>query len=405
MQMDNRAVFIFLSVLFVRIAFEGPLYSLYGWGISRYLSIFFSAFVFLFSVYQQIKSDGKLFVFPIGFFVLFLFFSTLSVYGSIDYMSFLLMLLKVTTTILLYILGFNIVKSYNGSFNLLKLFSTFSIPIVVFGYYQYFTGSANLFSNYWGQSYFRMLSTFFHPNQYAYFLAILFIVVSILILKKHRVFFNFVYLGLVGGAVVLTYSRSVLFALAFAVLVWSTFHKPLRKYAILMVALVGLALGSVIVEGMDDIINKRPGQVNSVDFRVSVTKELTDTVLNERPLLGFGLGSSAEVVRTKTRWGDLPPHNDYIRILVETGLVGLFFYTIYVLRVVLAFLRDRRKLSVDMFLLTFYIVFIFQCVVMVSTNHLGNISTMGVGYFIMGVLYKTSLLDCKQKEQLNEYAT
>ncbi|WP_264982367.1 O-antigen ligase family protein [Pseudodesulfovibrio portus] len=403
--MNNKEIYLFLLVLFFRLALEGPIYSLYGWGVSRYLSFFFSSFVFLFSCYQLIKPGGKLFVFPIGLYFLFLFSSTLSIYNATDLQLFLLTFLKVATTLLLYVVGYNIVRSYDHAFKVLKLFAAFSLPIVAYGYYQYFSGSANLFSNYWGQSYFRMLSTFFHPNQYAFFLAVLFIVIALLILNKHRVFFFFVYMVSVGGAIVLTYSRSVLFALGFAILVWASFSKALRKYAVLMVVLVGLALGSVIVEGMTDIIDKRPGQVNSVDFRVSVTKELMNIVLDKSPLLGFGLGSSTELVRTKTKWGNLPPHNDYIRILVETGFVGLFFYLMYVFRVCGAFVRDMRRLSTDKFLLTFYIVFIFHCVVMVSTNHVGNISTMGVSYFIMGILYKTSVLNQAEKGVSDANAT
>lgn len=60
---------------------------------------------------------------------------------------------------------------------------------------------------------------------------------------------------------------------------------------------------------------------NSFTWRTVHWKLLIDEWRKE-PLLGYGLHTSSDFI---SPW-DEEPHNDYIRFLVETGLVGLFVF-------------------------------------------------------------------------------
>ena len=56
----------------------------------------------------------------------------------------------------------------------------------------------------------------------------------------------------------------------------------------------------------------------------------------DRPILGYGIGTATSVT-AKYLGVDAPPHNDYVRIALETGVFSALLYLLFLLRLFLYF--------------------------------------------------------------------
>jgi putative inorganic carbon (HCO3(-)) transporter len=152
----------------------------------------------------------------------------------------------------------------------------------------------------------------------------------------------FFFLTLLFYALILTMSRGAFLALL--VVGWFVFKDSNRK--VLFVAF-GIIIAVVALGVMNDNQKDRYLSLFSSDAKQSSTAEGRITgMMNEfklgfeRPIFGFGLGTTAEA--KFNTWGrSKASHNMYGEILIETGLVGLFFFLRFVWTI-------RKELKVDL---------------------------------------------------------
>jgi putative inorganic carbon (HCO3(-)) transporter len=131
-------------------------------------------------------------------------------------------------------------------------------------------------------------------------------------------------------AILATMTRAVWLSFAatvVALVLLSGKHAARRALAVL-VLVAGAGLVIVSSHELREALSERLEERGPVDFRAAVYAGSWQMFL-ERPLLGWGFHQMpAELPRYVSEYKDkiLYPHNTYLEILVESGLVGLVFY-------------------------------------------------------------------------------
>ena len=203
---------------------------------------------------------------------------------------------------------------------LVAVYVSLAIPALV-GAYQVVTKSGYHVS----AEFSRVRGTFDHPNPFAIYLTMLIIMGVALVLKVQRRSVKLMLLGAIGISglfLLLTYTRSAWIATLAGLLVVA-FYQGKRLVPILgfAVVLVMLLVPSV-AERFSDLSTEttQSGAAgNSLVWRFEYWRQALE--LSENPIVGAGL-------RTVQASTDVSkePHNDFIRVYVETGLIGLSAY-------------------------------------------------------------------------------
>ena len=201
----------------------------------------------------------------------------------------------------------------------IAVFASALIPIVM-GILQYLTGSGLHFSGTFG----RVKATFEHPNPLAIYLTFV-ILMGVAMLPYVQRRLRPWLLGIVaasGIVLLLTYTRSAWIATFAGLLVTAYFY---GKRAVGVVGLAAvvimLTVPSVAARFADlDTTTTATGEAaNSLVWRFEYWREALE--LSDSPFLGEGLAAvRLEAAEAKA------PHNDFIRVYVETGIAGLVAY-------------------------------------------------------------------------------
>jgi O-antigen ligase len=172
----------------------------------------------------------------------------------------------------------------------------------------------------------RVRGTFVHSNPFA---AYLFLMITLIASIYPHVSRWWLRLGLAalgvacGGTLLMTYARGSWVATIVALVVVGILQDRRIIWLLGATALViVLAVPSVGVRLSDLSETQKasgaPG--NSLQWRIGYWKQVL--TLQENPLLGIGF-SEVELTRSEAK----APHNDLIRVYVETGLIGLAAYS------------------------------------------------------------------------------
>jgi O-antigen ligase len=131
-----------------------------------------------------------------------------------------------------------------------------------------------------------------------------------------------------------TLSRSGLLGLAVGALVLAVPYRRLllSRAALVPLGAVALLLGWIVARNLDffETVLRSRIQTGGGSTRAHFgVYELVPDVLASNPLFGLGLNNFAvyyEFVTGKTNWG---PHSFYVALLVETGLVGMIVFALF----------------------------------------------------------------------------
>jgi O-antigen ligase len=360
----------------------------------------YGVLIILLAVFNTLFKKGFKFkiaaILPYYFFV---FVTLLSLGFSDDMFSAVKMLTKLVCLPAIFLMAYNLIDSEVKVINSLRYLVYAAIIPITYGFYQLATGTGQHLTNFWGQSEHRIFSTFSHANQFAFFLAMIAMALIVLIQQtpKKRIPL-FISLGVVLLAILFTFSRSVWLTLTVCIFIISIFYKKLRVPVLIITIGFILLLSPIIIQGMSNIVDKQKGQQNSLDFRISMTTQLFEKAFPERPLLGFGPGSAEMVVAKYTRFGHIVPHNDYIRILIEFGAVGLLSFLFFLFINFLIIVKDIKQIGRNNYFTAIFIMFLFLSTILVATNHIGNISTSGIWFLLLGILYKGNKLQMESEK-------
>lgn len=171
----------------------------------------------------------------------------------------------------------------------------------------------------------RLEASFAHPNAYGFYLALI-VVMSVALLPHlaggHRLGLAAL-LAIAFGQLVLTYSRGGWITALVGLLVVGVFQSR-RLLVVLIAGCVALPIAvpsiAARLSDLDDERTVRGTGGNSLVWRVD---HWTDSLrlVDQRPLTGIGLKMT-----TFATAAHKAPHNDYVRMYVEVGVLGLAAY-------------------------------------------------------------------------------
>lgn len=199
------------------------------------------------------------------------------------------------------------------------VFASALVPLVMAAL-QYITRSGLHYSGTFG----RVKATFEHPNPFAIYLTFV-ILMGVAMLPYVQRRFRPWLLGIAvasGIALLLTYTRSAWIATFAGLLVIGYFYgKRVVGVVGLLAVVIMLSVPDVAARFADlDTTTTATGEAgNSLVWRFEYWREALE--LSDSPFLGEGLSAvRLEAAEAKS------PHNDFLRVYVETGIAGLVAY-------------------------------------------------------------------------------
>ena len=170
----------------------------------------------------------------------------------------------------------------------------------------------------------RVQGTFTHPNPFAIYLTLLMVMGAAVLryLSPGRKLVLLLFMGGWGGCMLLTYTRSAWLATIAGILTVGLYQgkKAIAIFGLVLIGVLFLVPSTAARFAdleRDQTVSGAAG--NSLVWRIDYWKQAID--LNQDPLLGNGLRSVRESTDEAKE-----PHNDFIRVFVEMGLIGLIAY-------------------------------------------------------------------------------
>lgn len=273
---------------------------------------------------------------------LFLLISALSIIFSIDPLSSLYELIRLSSIFLLFISIFIVTKKDRDYRNITYALIYSAIVPLLFATYQLVTGTG-LGGTTGIES--RLFGTFSHPNPFASFVLIALVVALFFFLKEKIRSQKW----LLGGVVVWgfflliqTYSRGAWLAFLIFLLVLIIIRYPKALLGFFLAALLLFFISGAIRDRVEDIYN--PPADSSVRWRFAQWERMSDLFM-KKPLTGYGIGTEVVVHEKEFGFnaGNPYTHNDFLRVALETGIFGAVSYFILLIATLSKLILNYRK--------------------------------------------------------------
>jgi len=314
---------------------------------------------------------------------------------------------RLLSLFLLYFLIKNIVKTSKQISTFINvIFLSLVIPLTV-GYYQLFTRAESTMARI---GFHRIYGTAVHSNHFALYLSFFLIFVLILFLMERKK--KYLYYSLILGIpffATLSLNGLVMIGI-------SVFIIGIIKYRKFM--LPGLLILIIIILAVPPL-QQRLAKLRETNIREEIeTGNITTSFswriywwslyvkkIQERPVQGFGLHMS-EQVNPQERQFDVvrAPHNDFLRVLIEMGIIGLLVYLYFYYTIGMWIWRTYKKTSPEKYknlALALFAIFI----AFVAGSFVGNFitSTIFQYYFwsALGLLAAYNGLPKNNEENAN----
>jgi len=311
------------------------------------LNVIIGGLVFLILIFFFFINVKKIYSTPL-FYPIFIFIGLcfLSIFYSIDTFTSIREFIRIATIFLLYFLAYKLIEDKKDFYLLLKIILiSYIIPAIV-GLIQFFNNSG-MTDDFGGFQ--RIYGTFAHPNLFAFYtFFILGLLISLLLTsqKTSSLIFNkkiiIIAIGLSVFLLFATYTRSALACLSFFVLIFGIlkYRRMLLVGALLFLA--AYFLSDVFRERLWELISLDP--YGSIVWRFKLWKDILPLSLWQ-PWFGYGLGTFEKLTEFYRgfKLGSLNAHNDYLKIFVENGIIGLISYFWIIIGLLLYLLKIFKK--------------------------------------------------------------
>lgn len=228
---------------------------------------------------------------------------------------------RLASGLAIFLMVSDVVKDERGvrRFTLVVMASSL-IPLLL-GWYQILTGTGYFFLGFVGTEFaYRPQGTFAHPGGLgAYLVLVLTLSASLYFSTSSRAIrvLLLVWAGLAAGCLLMTMARTNWLGMMIAALTLGLLRR--RR-----LALLSLAVAAVLVTAVP-LLQERLIASESVQWRLELWQAGVELAWPPT-LLGRGLGSSPWLVNQLLTKVLSPPHNDYLKALIETGLLGVLAY-------------------------------------------------------------------------------
>lgn len=286
-------------------------------------------------------------------------------------------LLRISTFFFLYFLSWQFITTEQD-------FRTFGLALAVslvapvaLGFWQVGTGTGLTFAD----SANRAFGTFGHPNVLAFYLVLtLSFFIGFYAAQKSRLPGGQVLLALMSLLLILTGTRSAWlgFLIVLLVLGLTRYRRYLATGCILLIVALMLApvLNIVLTRFVGFNVRSVPAVNNlvvhatskdSYQWRIDLWKDMRRR-FSEHPVTGFGLGTFPTLRERQVAgfFESTEAHNDYLRVLIELGALGLGAYLLVLGGISRRLVQAYRRLKttpwavVPLSLAGFFIAFVFM---------------------------------------------
>jgi O-antigen ligase len=329
-----------------------------------------------------------------GSFAAFLFICLLSLTFTMNISGAIGDIFRYVSAFIVLALMFDLVDTEDKFKSVLKTIILSSLLPVCIGFYQFLTRSGIYIDA--GTETSRITSLFLLPNPFAQYL-VLVIFACLFALKLSNSFKEkAVFICLFMAAVIslyLTWTKTSWIAFGVGAVLFALLDK--RRVLYLPLLSLGflflLSLSSISGHLAESVAKKEYG-MSSWQWRIMTWKTLYRGFL-EKPFLGWGLGSSMDVLMLLNRDPHVP-HNDYIRMAVELGVVGFTAFYTFLLVLLTKFLKfincgNDFLRQANRLCLTIMAVWFVQ---MYGDNTVNDVTTLMYVFTILGATLKLNSL-------------
>lgn len=324
-----------------------------------------------------------------------LFIGLLSFPFTIDIRASIIGLIKLTTVFCAFGIAYNSVNNLKEADTVIKSVILASIIPMMFGFYQEITGNYDQIYN---AAVNRVNSVFGQGNTYGIFLtntmcAALVVLLSNKLSRKSRIIFTVIF-GAMVASQVFALNRGTWIAMTIGIIVsLYPYRKKVKiRWFVLGGLVVAILFSSVIYERFTDEGYRYTGEKKDTFMgRVRYWQYLTPLIL-ERPLLGHGIGTTATANDER---GLLAPHNDYIRLAVDIGVIGSMVYMYFLISLALFYLRRRNRFKDTLFRYNFPMAILTCYIIIISTtqNIIYNLTNFVIFMILNGIVIKLNVIE------------
>ena len=309
---------------------------------------------------------------------------------------------RLLSIFVIYSISFLLIKQKKDFKKLLYVLIFSSIVPLAVAFWQYFVGKGEVI---FGEFFRRLHGTFFYPNNLAFFLVFIITILLLVLYKSKKIqtkCFYSTFLFCSFFVLLRTYTRGAWIG---ALIIFLTFgFFKLRK--VLLIGLLFLMLVSISVpllqERIKDVVTLEP--FSSLVWRFRLW-ENTIPFFFEKPVLGHGLSSFQVLSRDVQGLSILPApeaHNDYLKILIETGAVGLTIYILIYLKLLIfnlsVYFKSKDKYLKDISFLAILLLVTFL-VMSFGDNILRGTATQWALFAYLGGVSSLNIRRKNQKGQ------
>jgi putative inorganic carbon (HCO3(-)) transporter len=174
----------------------------------------------------------------------------------------------------------------------------------------------------------RVVGTFNQSNEFGRYLMLLIImgVAIVPVVNRRPRQALLVLLAVSFGCLVATYTRTALLGTGLGLLIVGAVHSKKILFALLTGGAIAVLLIPSLSARFSDLGGSEPQGAgvpeSSLDWRLDYWRTVLP-LARQNPITGIGLAQTQRLTDNQQ-----PPHNDYLRAYVETGLIGLLAYLV-----------------------------------------------------------------------------
>ena len=214
-----------------------------------------------------------------------------------------------------------------------------SVIPMMYGYYQYFTSTGHRVL---GEQTDRITSFFGFANLYGIFLALIIFAVLILYVdtknKRNKIIYGIVLVSAVVSTI-LALNRGTWIAITVGILLAFPFYRRFLsvKWLVAIYLVVGVAASTIIIQRFIELENP---YTDTFSGRLVMSETIIKNAA-KIPLLGYGAGNSEKALDKMFGITNVP-HNDYLKLWLEMGIMGPLLYIVLILKEIVFNLSVRK---------------------------------------------------------------
>ena len=194
----------------------------------------------------------------------------------------------------------------------------------------------------------------------------------------------------------LTYHRGSWLALCAAALIALTIARRFKLVigSVFVAVLIGLIFHEEIWARFRDLFVKRQYGFNSWDARLILWRATLALVPNHL-IIGHGVGCGKEILAASRGGLVLVPHNDYLRLLLEVGVIGFVLYLWFLAGELINAFRMMRRKSLRPVTAILFGGLTYFCVISFAQNIIYDVINMGLIFSLLAIFKKRVVFEPK----------